>query len=69
MSIIILAFIFGLLCGMGYMYLHYNEIMRNHLKELERLKLRGAEVDGALRILNIINGIDKPDLEEVANEN
>lgn len=57
MADIVLAFLIGVLCGMGYMYLRYCNIMKGHLRELEELRLNQARIRGQMHILNMINGI------------
>lgn len=58
MSSIILAFIIGVLCGMGYMYMRYCKIMRGHLRELQEIKLNNARIKGKLEVLCIQNGME-----------
>lgn len=59
MSNIILAFIVGVLVGIGYTYMRYNKMLSKHMSELEQLKINGARIDGQIEILNIINGIEE----------
>lgn len=59
MSNLILAFILGVIVGMGYMYLRYRKRMLEHIKTLEELKLNGAKIDGMLQVLNTIHGIEE----------
>lgn len=70
MSSIILAYIVGVLCGVGYMYLRYGMIMRKHMRELEQLKLNSARIEGQLNILRIVKGVeeDKPDVHSDNHE-
>lgn len=62
MSSIILAFIFGVLAGMGYMYLRYCKMIRNNLKELEEIRLSQAKTEGMLEALGVI--VNGPEKEE-----
>lgn len=59
MSSIILAFIIGVLCGMGYMYLRYNKMISNNLRELEEIRLMSAKTDGLIDALCAVDGIDR----------
>lgn len=58
MSDIILAFVLGVIAGIGYMYLRYRNTLIKHIKELEQIRLNQAKIDGQMKILNIINGIE-----------
>lgn len=58
MANLILAYIIGVLCGVGYMYLKYGKTMQRHMRELDQIRLNGAKIDAQLDILNRINGID-----------
>jgi uncharacterized membrane protein len=61
MSTIILAFVAGALFGMGYMYMQYSKMIREHLRELEEIRLNHARIEGQMQILNRINGIEEED--------
>ena len=58
MSSIILAYIVGVLCGMGYMYLRYSKRIRKHSLEIDKLRLEHANIEGRLETLCVISGID-----------
>lgn len=57
MANLILAFVIGVLCGMGYMYLRYNKMMCDNLRELREIRINHAKIQGQMKILNAINGI------------
>lgn len=59
MANIILAYIIGALCGVGYMYLKYSKTMQRHISELEQIRLNNARIEGQMGILNQINGIEE----------
>lgn len=58
MSSIILAYIVGVLCGMGYMYLRYSKRIRKHSREIDKIRLEHAKIEGRLETLCVISGID-----------
>lgn len=57
MSNIILAYIIGVLCGVGYMYLKYGKTMQRHMRELDQIRLNNAKIEGELEILQIVKGV------------
>ena len=57
MANLILTFVLGVLCGMGYMYLRYNKMICDNLRELRELQRGQAIIEGQMKILNAVNGI------------
>ena len=58
MSTIILAYVAGVLCGMGYMYLRYSKRIRKHSRELDQIRIEHAKMEGRLETLCVISGFD-----------
>lgn len=65
MAEIILAFIAGVLFGGCCVYLRFRKVTRDNLRTLEKLKLDGARLEGAIDTLIESLGID---VEDEANE-
>lgn len=59
MSSIILAFIIGVLLGMGCMYMRYHKMAVDNLRELRLLQISGARLESQLEVLRIIHGIEE----------
>lgn len=58
MSSIILAFVIGVLCGMGYMYLRYHKRIQKYSREIDELARTSAWMNGRLDALYAMSGLD-----------
>ena len=58
MSTIILAYIAGVLCGMGYMYLRYSKRLREHARDLDKMACHNAWMHGRLDALYVMSGLE-----------
>ena len=56
MSYIILAYIIGVLCGVGYMYLRYSKRIRKHSREIDQIRIEHAKIVGRFETLCAISG-------------
>lgn len=57
MLTIILSYIIGVLCGIGYMYCRYCKMMRSHLDAIAELRVLNAKNTARLEMLCAIRGI------------
>ena len=57
MANIILAYIIGVLCGVGYMYLRYSKRIREQQREIDKLARTSVWMNGRLDALYTMNGM------------